>query len=93
MRTRLTLLLLFAPALHAAEPADTSASSERRYVWLTQGEPSGSLVTRVDSNGRRQSEFTFNDRGRGPKITESATLDASGVLRELHVQVIEDDKG
>lgn len=79
MLTRAALLLLLSPALHAADGV------ERRYDWLTQGERSGTMVTRVDADGRRHSEFSFNDRGRGPKITETATLDADGLLRDLNV--------
>jgi hypothetical protein len=79
MLARATLLLILAPGLQAAD------GTERRYDWLTQGERSGSLVTRIDADGGRRSEFSFSDRGRGPELVETATLDARGLLRELHV--------
>lgn len=80
MPIRALLLLALAPALQAGEPR------ELRYDWLTQGERSGSLVTRIDADGRRSSHFEFKDRGRGPAIDEVIELDAKGVPRVLRVQ-------
>lgn len=71
--------LMVAQALHAAEPV------ELRYDWLTQGERSGSLVTRVEADGRLVSDFEFNDRGRGPKQHEEIAIAADGTIRALRI--------
>ena len=74
------VLLLAAPALHAGE------ATEFRYDWLTQGERSGSLVTRVDAEGVRHSRFEFNDRGRGPRLSERLQLDSRGLPIRVEVE-------
>ncbi|WP_374602138.1 amidohydrolase family protein [Arenimonas sp.] len=80
MWIRLSVLLAIAPALQANEPR------ELRYDWLTQGERSGSLVTRVAADGQRSSHFEFSDRGRGPEIDETMRLNAAGLPVDLKVQ-------
>lgn len=80
MSIRLLALLCFVPGLSAAE------SREVRYDWLTQGEASGSLVTRIGEDGERHSQFEFNDRGRGPKIEETIRLDAAGLPVAITVE-------
>lgn len=80
MLMRLGFLLALAPALHAGEPR------ELRYDWLTQGERSGSMVTRVDGDGHRHSRFEFSDRGRGPEIEERIAVDAAGLPAMIRVQ-------
>ncbi len=59
--------------------------TERRMDWLTQGERSGGLVVRIHPDGRRDSSFEFNDRGRGPKQEERITLDADGLIVSLQL--------
>lgn len=59
--------------------------SERRYDWLTQGERSGGLVVHVHADGRRDSSFEFNDRGRGPKQVERIAIDADGLIVSLQL--------
>ena len=80
MTLRLLALLSIAPVLQAAEPR------ELRYDWLTQGEPTGSLTTRIDEGGERRSHFEFTDRGRGPKIDERIRLDADGLPVAITVE-------
>ncbi|GGA79262.1 hypothetical protein GCM10011521_16880 [Arenimonas soli] len=80
MSIRLFALLFIAPAVHAGE------TRELRYDWLTQGEPSGSLVTRIGEDGQRHSSFEFSDRGRGPKIEEHIQLDAAGLPVAITVE-------
>ncbi|MFH1601281.1 MAG: amidohydrolase family protein [Pseudomonadota bacterium] len=80
MSIRLLALLLVTPTLSAAEPREV------RYDWLTQGEASGSLVTRIGEDGQRHSRFEFNDRGRGPKIEEHIRLDAKGLPVAITVE-------
>lgn len=80
MPFRLLALLLIAPALQAGD------AREIRYDWLTQGERSGLLLTRVAADGERRSEFEFNDRGRGPKLVERIRLDDAGLPTLIEVE-------
>jgi imidazolonepropionase-like amidohydrolase len=59
--------------------------TERRYDWLTQGERSGGMVLRIHADGRRQSSFEFNDRGRGPKQEELLMIDADGLISSMQL--------
>ena len=62
----------------------SAAQEVRHYDWLTQGNVSGSQVLSIAGDGTRRSEFSFNDRGRGPAITETLRTDAgTGVLLEF----------
>ena len=40
------------------------------YDWLTLGKKSGELVVTYKDDNSQSSKFEFNDRGRGPKISE-----------------------
>ena len=80
MSIRLLALLWLVPGLCAAE------TREVRFDWLTQGEASGSLVTRIGEDGERHSRFEFNDRGRGPTIEETIRLDAAGLPVSITVE-------
>lgn len=61
------------------------AGETRRYDWLTAGEVSGSHLLTVRDDGTRESEFAFNDRGRGPKIREAIGTGPDGMLVSLEV--------
>jgi imidazolonepropionase-like amidohydrolase len=63
----------FAPA-SAAPGARTL-----RYVVLANGQPIGSEVDVVDKHGAVDSDFEFNDRGRGPKIHAHYEFSADGL--------------
>lgn len=61
------------------------AQELRHYDWLTQGTVSGSQTLSVAADGTRRSEFSFNDRGRGPAITETLSIAPdTGVLLGFH---------
>ena len=79
---RLSHWSLFAAVLLWAGPA--AAGQVREYDWLTQGAVSGSHVVTIEADGTRRSEFSFNDRGRGPSISETLTVDpATGALLDF----------
>ena len=65
------------PALAPAQPAP--APLELRYSFLTNGKPAGSEVDTFTSDGKIESHFEFNDRGRGPKIVARYTLSPNGL--------------
>jgi hypothetical protein len=69
--------MLTAPALLAQSPA--SAASDTIYYSVVSSAKTVAGVQKVwsDSNGMHFF-FEFNDRGRGPRITEDIRLDASG---------------
>lgn len=55
------------------------------YDWLTLGKKSGELKVTYLGDGKQTADFEFNDRGRGPKITETIEMDAHGQVVSLHV--------
>jgi len=60
--------------------------SNRNYDWVTSGTVSGSLVVEQSADGSLEAAFEFNDRGRGPKISETTLVDENGVLVSLDVR-------
>lgn len=57
----------------------------REYDWLTNGVKSGSLVVTISEDGSRSSRFEFNDRGRGPDISERVHVGENGRLVKLDI--------
>ncbi|MGJ8664422.1 MAG: amidohydrolase family protein, partial [Marinicella sp.] len=68
----LSMLLAYSFAANSAEPKTVT------YDWLTLGKKSGELNVTYLAGGLQTAEFEFNDRGRGPKISESIRLDDHG---------------
>lgn len=57
-----------------------------KYDWLTNGTVSGGLVVTIIDEQHREVRFEFNDRGRGPKLSEQIRLGESGELLELTIK-------
>ena len=55
------------------------------YDWLTSGEKSGELVITYKSDDSQIADFEFNDRGRGPKISEKIQFDSNGQVISFKV--------
>jgi hypothetical protein len=56
-------------ALVAVAPSASARSARTlRYVVLANGQPAGMEVDAYDKYGALDSDYEFNDRGRGPKI-------------------------
>jgi amidohydrolase family protein len=55
----------------------TTAPLELRYSFLSNGKSSGSEVDTFTPDGRIESRFEFNDRGRGPKIVARYAISAA----------------
>jgi imidazolonepropionase-like amidohydrolase len=63
----------------AAPAAPAKATGEVRYVYVTQGNRSGSGTSRDGEGGERIFTFEFNDRGRGPQTEERIRVDERGL--------------
>src|SRR5258708_6091243 len=78
IRKRLPVLLFL---LCIAAPLWTSLAAAQgtlRYAVVSNGKTQGSEVDVFGSDGRIESAFEFNDRGRGPKIAAHYVIGASG---------------
>jgi Amidohydrolase family len=69
----------------ASDPASPAPATARtlRYAVVTVGRPSGSAELTIAADGTRTSNFKFNDRGRGPDINTTITLDERGWPRSV----------
>jgi imidazolonepropionase-like amidohydrolase len=74
------------PSTHdtAAKPLKEARPRTLRFAFVTAGRPAGAAEIEVATDGSRRSHFTFNDRGRGPDITTTITVDARGWPRSIH---------
>jgi Amidohydrolase family len=63
------LILFVTVVLTSAFPAPATSPQTLRYVIVSNGRTAGSEVDTYSADGRVDSAFEFNDRGRGPKIT------------------------
>lgn len=77
-------LVLLAACGSAAHPQRTPREQVLLYSVVTVGRPSGSGEVRIAADGTRREHYTFNDRGRGPDITSTLTLDAARSPAEMH---------
>lgn len=73
---RLLLISLVVCACTFAVAA--TAPQTLRYTISSNGKVAGNEVDNYLSDGRIESTFEFNDRGRGPKVSAKYTLDANG---------------
>lgn len=56
-----------------------------RYTISSNGTTAGHEVDTYEADGRVESSFEFNDRGRGPKITSVYVLDSAGLPLRVDV--------
>ncbi len=75
--------LLAHPAGSVASGPRPQAADTVRYAILMQGNPAGYETIWREEGGEYRFHFEFNDRGRGPKLDVTATLDASGLPTKL----------
>src|SRR5438270_1899736 len=55
------------------------AAANTRYTLLIMGNKAGYETSAKGPNGELQLYYEFNDRGRGPRITEKIVLDKEGI--------------
>ncbi len=54
-----------------------------RYTMLSAGNKAGVLAMWSTPDGARHNFFSFNDRGRGPRVTTRIVVDGAGILTEV----------
>jgi len=75
---------LFAPCSPAAaQCGGPGASNEVHYTILFAGNKAGVETSKRNPDGSLRYYYEFNDRGRGPKITETVLVDAQGLPTEI----------
>lgn len=72
----LALVCLLTGTLHTA--AIAAEAQTLRYTISSNGHAAGNEVDIYLPDGRVESTYEFNDRGRGPKISANYTLDSNG---------------
>ena len=84
---KLALLFLLLPVSLAytqiVSSAAATAAGTTRYTLLLMGNKAGFETSSQNPDGTLQLYFEFNDRGRGPKVTEHITLDQDGIPVQL----------
>lgn len=63
----------------------TPSTDTVRYTVLLASHPAGVQTSWATADGARHFFFEFNDRGRGPRLTEDVSLDARGAPARLAV--------
>src|SRR5438132_376653 len=81
---RILALLCFAVLGSGSVCAGSPTSNETRYTFLIQGNKAGFETSKHNADGSLELYYEFNDRGRGPKITEKVILDSDG----LPIQIV-----
>jgi len=59
--------------------AQAAAAADTHYTLLIMGNKAGYETSTAGPNGEVQLYYEFNDRGRGPKITEKLVFDKDGI--------------
>jgi imidazolonepropionase-like amidohydrolase len=79
---RYVALLALVPQLLAAQAATTDTV---RSTFLMASRPAGIHKAWIAPDGARNFYFEFNDRGRGPKLTQRVTLGADGYPTRIDI--------
>jgi len=78
----LGVLLFIVAGLYPANGqagSQTAGENAARYTVMLAGNKAGYETDTKNSDGSLQLYYEFNDRGRGPKVTEHVVLDADGI--------------
>jgi imidazolonepropionase-like amidohydrolase len=89
MRIHLSPLLTLLVALSAASRADADSVKTLRYTILSSDRKSGTEVDTFGPNGKLDSTYEFNDRGRGPKIEAHYVFAANGLPTHVDITGID----
>ncbi len=84
MKFLLPLALIF--LIFACKPAQqVSPYTAKTYTVFMRGNSAGVHTSERDSAGNYLYSFTYNDRGRGPELTEKIRLDDEGNIASLEI--------
>ena len=89
---KLTLLFGLMLPLLAATQTNSPAAGNARYTFILAGNKAGFATSSRNPDGSLQFYYEFNDRGRGPKITERLVLDANGIPTRIENTGIDYEK-
>jgi imidazolonepropionase-like amidohydrolase len=76
---KLTVVLCLMLPLLASPQASSPAAGNARYTVIIAGNKAGFATSSRNPDGSLQFYYEFNDRGRGPKVTEQVVLDSNGI--------------
>jgi hypothetical protein len=79
MKKIIFLLVGLILPLLAATQANSPAGDHARYTVILVGNKAGFATSSRNPDGSLQFYYEFNDRGRGPKVTEHVVLDSNGI--------------
>ena len=77
--TRLASISILVAVLNCIAATAQAATIQLRYTVLMNGKAAGSEVDTYREDGYIDSQFEFNDRGRGPKITAHYRISPAGL--------------
>ena len=85
----MTIALLAALCASCARPlfgqAGAAAGDTLRYTFLSASRPSGEMKVWRTTRETRHVTYEFNDRGRGPRLTQRMVLGSDGVPTETEI--------
>jgi imidazolonepropionase-like amidohydrolase len=79
MRTSRLVVLLFVGTAAPLWSGSAAAQETLRYKIMSNETAAGTEVDKFSADGRIDSAFEFNDRGRGPKISAQYVIGANGL--------------
>ncbi len=86
------LLLLCCISFSIVNGQTSPASPEVRYSIFLAGNKAGYETSNRDADGSLKFYYEYNDRGRGPKITERVMLDGNGIPASIENTGIDYEK-
>ncbi|MEM9649740.1 MAG: amidohydrolase family protein [Bacteroidota bacterium] len=80
------IALLMVAILFSCQPESSKTTYEARdYSVYIQGNLAGKHSSRLDSDGNYVFTYAFNDRGRGPELTEKIILHTNGAIQQMEI--------
>lgn len=81
--------IAFAAVLLFACAAPAQDAGQTRFTVLIAAKPAGVQTSTTAADGSRSLTYEYNDRGRGPKLSARARLDASGIPVALDIDGVD----
>ena len=91
MNKLMVVLCLMLPLL-ASTQANSPVAGTTRYTVILAGNKAGFATSGHNPDGSLQFYYEFNDRGRGPKVTEHVVLDGNGIPTQIENTGIDYEK-